>query len=99
MTVATTERKSLTVGEIGLGVVLSAAAVLALVIAGKAESSAYSFHAILFALAGGLAVFAIVDRYQKRPAELPSATIDGRPNYNYGPIKFATLASLFWGIA
>jgi cytochrome c oxidase cbb3-type subunit 1 len=25
--------------------------------------------------------------------------IDGRPNYNYGPIKFATLISIFWGIA
>ena len=26
-------------------------------------------------------------------------TVDGKPNYNMGPVKFATVAAVFWGIA
>ena len=37
------------------------------------------------------AAFAIINRYFDRPAELPPQEIDGRPNYNMGPIKFATV--------
>ena len=99
MAAASTSRKSMTHGELGLAFVLAAFAVFSLIVAGKARTSAYSFHAILFALASGLGVFLIVDRYYKRPAEPPPLMIDGKPNYNYGPIKFATLAALFWGIA
>ena len=33
------------------------------------------------------------------PAELPPLTIDGKPNYNMGPVKFATVAAVVWGIA
>ena len=29
----------------------------------------------------------------------PPLTIDGKPNYNMGPVKFATVAAVFWGIA
>jgi hypothetical protein len=28
-----------------------------------------------------------------------AAEIDGKPNYNMGPVKFATVAAMFWGIA
>ena len=99
MTDITIARKSLTVGEFGLLVVFAVAAIGALIVAGKAYTGAYAFHATLFALASGLAIFKIVDRYQSRPAELPPQEIDGKPNYNYGPVKFATIAGLFWGIA
>ena len=44
-------------------------------------------------------MFAIINRYYDRPAELPPLTIDGKPNYNMGPVKFATVAAVFWGIA
>ena len=42
-------RKSFTHGEIGLAIALSVLALFSLIVAGKAHSSAYSFHAILFA--------------------------------------------------
>jgi hypothetical protein len=32
-------------------------------------------------------------------AALPAQEIDGRPNYNLGPIKFASAIAMFWGIA
>ena len=89
----------MTHGELGLAIALTIFSLFSLIVAGKAHSSAYSFHAILFAVASAWAIYKIVDRYHQRPAEMPPLTIDGKPNYNYGPIKFATLASLFWGIA
>ena len=33
-----------------------------------------------------------------RPSRRRSS-IDGKPNYNMGPVKFATVAAMFWGIA
>jgi cytochrome c oxidase cbb3-type subunit 1 len=45
------------------------------------------------------AVYAIVNRYYERPAQLPALTIGGKPNYNMEPVKFATIASVVWGIA
>ena len=91
--------KSMTLGEMGLAVVLGALALAALFIAIKAYTAAYAFHASLFCLASAAAVFAIASRYHNRPAELPPREIDGKPNYNLGPVKFASLAALFWGIA
>jgi cytochrome c oxidase cbb3-type subunit 1 len=89
----------LTIGELGLGIALTLLALLSLVIAGKAYTGGYAFHALLFAAASGFAVFKIVERYQSRPAEAEPLMIDGKPNYNYGPIKFATIMAVFWGIA
>ena len=99
MAVLSKSTKSITGGELGLGLVLTLAALLTLVIASRAYTGAYEFHALVFAFAFAGAVFAIAVRYQNRPAEAPAQEIDGKPNYNYGPVKFATLASLFWGIA
>ena len=95
----TITRKSFTHGEFGVAIALTVLALFSLVVAGKAHSTAYSFHALLFAAASAFFVYKIVDRYYKRPAELPPLEIDGKPNYNYGPIKFATIAALVWGIA
>lgn len=99
MTDIAVARKSLTLGEFVLLIVFAITAVGSLIVAGRAYTGAYAFHAVLFALGSGIAIFKIIDRYQSRPAETPPETIDGLPNYNYGPIKFATLAALFWGIA
>ena len=92
-------RKTFTLGEGGLVIAFTVLALTSLVIAGKAWTTAYSFHAMLFAIGSATAVFKIVERYMDRPAELPPREIDGKPNYNYGPIKFATVASVFWGVA
>ena len=91
--------KQMTWGEGGLAAVMAAFAVFALLIAANAHTQAYAFHAFVFSASAVAAVFAIINRYYDRPAELPAQFIDGKPNYNMGPVKFATIASMFWGIA
>ncbi|GGH28842.1 cytochrome c oxidase subunit 1 [Alsobacter metallidurans] len=91
--------KHLTIGEGGSAIAFAALAALSILIAAKAWTPAYAFHAYLFAAASVASVFAIFNRYYNRPAEAPPQEIDGKPNYNYGPIQFATIASVFWGIA
>src|ERR1700726_297830 len=92
-------KKSMTGGELGLGIVMIILSVLSLVVAAKAYTGAYAFHAGLFCAASAIAAFTIFNRYFDRAAEPPPAEIDGKPNYNYGPVKFCSLAALFWGIA
>jgi cytochrome c oxidase cbb3-type subunit I len=99
MAQATSTPKSMTVGELGLAIVLTALAFTSLYIAAKAYTAPYAFHASLFCLGSAVAVFAIANRYQGRVADIAPAEINGRPNYNLGPVKFASLAALFWGIA
>src|SRR4029078_3914282 len=91
--------KSMTFGEMGSALAFAALAFLSIIIAAKAYTPEYAFHAYLFAAASVAAVFAIVNRYYERPTELPPLTIGGKPNYNMGPVKFATIAAVFWGIA
>ena len=89
----------MTLGEGGLALVCGALALLSIVVAAKAYTPEYAFHAYLFCAASIAAVFAIINRYYDRPAEPAPLTIDGKPNYNMGPVKFATIAAMFWGIA
>ena len=96
---ASTAPKSMTFGEGGTAAALTALAFFCIIVVAYAHTPEYAFHAGLFALASAVAAFKIVDRYFDRPAELPPATIDGKPNYNMGPVKVATVAAVFWGIA
>ncbi len=89
----------MTHGEAGLAVFFSASAFLCMIAAAKALDTAFAFHASLGAAASLAAVFAIFNRYFDRPVALPPQEIDGRPNYNLGPVKFAAAISVFWGIA
>ena len=92
-------QKTMTLGEGGIALAFIALAFLSIVVAAKAYTSAYAFHAYLFCAVSVAAVFAVINRYYDRPAELPPLEIDGKPNYNMGPVKFATVAGVFWGIA
>jgi cytochrome c oxidase cbb3-type subunit 1 len=92
-------QKTMTLGEGGLALAMAALALLSIVVAAKAYTPEFAFHAYLFTAASVAAVFAIVNRYYERPAEHPPLTIDGKPNYNMGPVKFATVAAMLWGIA
>ena len=91
--------KTMTTGEGGLTLVFAVSAFLCMIAAAKALDAPFAFHASLGAAASLAAVFAILNRYFDRPAELPPQEINGRPNYNMGPIKFSAVMSVFWGIA
>src|ERR1019366_8858186 len=91
--------KSMTIGESGLAVILTVTAFLGMIGAAKAVDAPFAFHASLFAVASLAAVFFILNRYFDRPAALPPLEINGRPNYNMGPIKFCSVMAMFWGIA
>jgi cytochrome c oxidase cbb3-type subunit 1 len=91
--------KNLTLGEGAYALAFALLAILCVVIGINAYTPAYAFHAYLFAAAAVAALYAVVNNYLKRPAALPPLEIDGRPNYNMGPVKFATVAGLLWGLA
>ena len=91
--------KRMTIGEGATALAFVALAFLTIVIAAKAWTPGYAFHAYLFCAMSVAAVFAIFNRYFERAAERPPLTIDGKPNYNMGPVKFSSIAAMFWGIA
>src|SRR6478752_6778167 len=91
--------KRLTPGEAGLGALSGVGAFVFLIAAAMAADSAFAFHASLFCAFSLWACFAIFNRYLDRPAALPPQEINGRPNYNMGPIKFGAAISMFWGVA
>jgi len=99
MAQAASIRKTLTIGEGGTAIAMVALAALSILISAKAHTAAYAFHAALFAAGSIATVFVIMNRFLARPAEPVPQVIDGKPNYNYGPIKFTSIAALFWGIA
>ncbi len=91
--------KSMTIGESGLSLIFAVTSFLCVVAAAKAVDAPFAFHASLAAAASLAAVFVILNRYYDRPAALPAPEINGRPNYNLGPIKFASVMAMVWGIA
>jgi cytochrome c oxidase cbb3-type subunit I len=91
--------KSMTIGEALLCPLFAVLAFLCVVGAAAAHDTAFAFHASLGAAASLLACFLILNRYYDRPASLPPQEINGRPNYNMGPVKFAAVAGMVWGIA
>jgi cytochrome c oxidase cbb3-type subunit 1 len=99
MSEAMASSKRMTNAEFGLIIVFGALFFLSIVIFANAWTVEYGFHAFLFTAASAAAVIAIGSRYMDRPADPPPQMIDGRPNYNMGPVKFATVAAVFWGIA
>ncbi|QEL26593.1 cytochrome-c oxidase, cbb3-type subunit I [Bosea sp. F3-2] len=83
-----------------IGMLIAAACVLPLIlIAALTENSGYAFHAMIGVVAAAASVILIANRcFDDSPAVQPQE-IDGKPNYNMGPVKFATVASMVWGIA
>ena len=82
-----------------IGARLRALALLSLVIAAKAYTPEYAFHAYLFAAAAWRRCSRSSTATSTGRPSRRRSTIDGKPNYNMGPVKFATVAAVFWGIA
>ena len=85
-------------GERGLGGALRVGAFLCARASARAVDAPCSIHMGGSALAALAGLAAIRTRYEARPAAPPPPEIDGKPNYNLGPIKFATVAAMAWGI-
>jgi cytochrome c oxidase cbb3-type subunit I len=93
------QHKYMTEGEAGVGLALFAGVVLSLVGAAGAQDSAFGVHAYLSAAAGATALLLLLKRYLSRDAGTAPREMAGKPNYNLGPVKFAAIASVVWGIA
>jgi cytochrome c oxidase cbb3-type subunit I len=91
--------RSMNAPEVVCAALGAAFAAFWLFVASRATDPGYAFHAFVFTIAGIAAVFAIAKRAANGVPSAPAQEINGKPNYNYGPVKFATLASMFWGIA
>jgi cytochrome c oxidase cbb3-type subunit 1 len=96
---AITQTKSFTDGEAGLSFALVVGFFLCIVGAAGAQDTAFAFHAYLGAAASLAAFVGIMNRYMARDAAPTPQEINGKPNYNLGPVKFAAVASMVWGIA
>ncbi len=89
----------MTVGEM-IGILIAGASVLPLILIGAlTENPGYAFHALLGAAAAAASMILIGNRCFDGSPVIPPQEIDGKPNYNMGPVKFATVAAMVWGIA
>ncbi|KAF0228016.1 MAG: cytochrome c oxidase cbb3-type subunit [Beijerinckiaceae bacterium] len=91
--------RSMSANEVAWAIAAVALTLLTLFIASKATDPGYAFHMYVFALAGLASVIVIAKRAAANVPVNPPQEIDGKPNYNMGPVKFATIASVFWGVA
>lgn len=91
--------KIMTFGEGSLASIFAALVLPLIYAASQAQDAAFAFHASLAAAASLCSVLLILNRYYERPASPAPQEIDGRPNYNFGPVKFSAVMSIFWGIA
>ena len=81
---AATARKSMTFGEGGTAIAFTVLAFLCLIVAAKAYTPEYAFHAYLFAAGSVAAVFAILNRYFDRPAGAAAALHRRQAELQYG---------------
>jgi cytochrome c oxidase, cbb3-type, subunit I len=84
--------------ETGFTVFLGLFALACLFIAGKAVDPVMAFHAMIGAITTGAGAIFIV-RHSMSGAPRPLEVVNGKPNYNFGPVKFGAAIAMFWGIA
>jgi cytochrome c oxidase cbb3-type subunit 1 len=85
--------------EGGFAIFLVLLAFACLIVAGKTFDQVMAFHASVGALFAALGVFYIFKNYFDDGGQAIPQELDGKPNYNIGPIKFGAIAAMFWGIA
>ncbi len=91
--------KYMTEGEGGLSAALLAGVLVCLFAAARAEDAAFAFHAYLSAAASLGGLMLVLSHFAGRDASPVPQEVNGKPNYNLGPVKFAVIASVVWGIA
>ncbi|MCB1478886.1 MAG: cbb3-type cytochrome c oxidase subunit I, partial [Rhodobiaceae bacterium] len=95
---ASMPKKSLTLEEGGFAAFTGLIALYCLIAAAKTTDAVMAFHAWVGLALSLVGIFAIFKGYANRK-ENPPQTIDGLPNYQLGPVKFASFMAMFWGIA
>ncbi len=96
---AAATQRGMSMGEVTGAALCGVFAFATVIIAGLSQHAGYSFHMLVFAAASVWGCFAILNRGFDRVGGLPALEVDGKPNYEMGPVKFATIAAMFWGIA
>lgn len=91
--------RNMRLGEGGLTLILIAFAIWSIIWSAKALDGGMAFHAALMGLMAAVGAFAILYRHMIYTPDLPPQEIGGKPNYYMGPVKFAAIISVFWGIA
>ena len=94
-----TRIKYMTFEQGGYVAFLAVLSLVCLVIAGKTYDQVMAFHTTLGALFAAAGVFYIFKQYLGEGGGSVPAEINGKPNYFMGPVKFAAVISMFWGIA
>ncbi|HEX8165997.1 MAG TPA: cytochrome C oxidase, partial [Beijerinckiaceae bacterium] len=89
MAATSIKTKYMTEGEGGLSLAFLLGGLLCVFAAANAKDTAFAFHAWLSAAASLGALLLIVNRYFERSTEPAAQEIAGKPNYNFGPVKFA----------
>ncbi|ODN72350.1 hypothetical protein A6302_00277 [Methylobrevis pamukkalensis] len=84
--------------ETGFTLFLGLVALACLFIAGKAVDPVMAFHAMIGAISTGAGATFLVHRAMNGAVPAP-AEIGGKPNYNFGPVKFGSIMAMFWGVA
>lgn len=93
------QTKYLTLEQGSYAAFLILLALVCLVVAGKTHDSVMAFHATLgFLFSAGGVLLILKDYFGGVEAVVP-AEVDGKPNYNMAPVKFAAVAAMIWGIA
>ena len=94
-----THARYLTMEQGGFVAFLIVVAFACLIISGKTYDNVMAFHAAFGALVTAGGAFFILKRYFDSDGTPPPQEINGRPNYNMGPVKFCSVAAMFWGLA
>ena len=93
---AQNKAKMISLEEGGFAIFLVLLAFACIIVAGKTFDQVMAFHAGIGALFAAVSVFLIFKNYFDDGGEVIPAEIDGKPNYNIGPIKFGAVAAMFW---
>lgn len=84
---------------LAVGAVFIAGALLSLFVAAKTYDAVMGFHMALFTIFFVLSIFWLVKRHFDAPNKPPEPIAQDGIQYMDGPIRVATIAAIFWGIA
>ncbi|RXF73181.1 cytochrome-c oxidase, cbb3-type subunit I [Hansschlegelia zhihuaiae] len=89
---------SFTAEETGFAIFFALAAMACFFLGLQAVDAPFGAH-MMVGGASAIGGFALLYRSSMARAAPAPEEIDGKPNYNFGPVKFGVIAAMFWGVA